>query len=169
MSAVRRVLVSVAAFACLIGLAAAAGAGDPASSARAGFVDVTEAVGLSYHVKPGNGQDGTETSEGDRAGGGLALADVDGDGRPELYVAHGSGETGRLFGWNGRRFQPRPGNGGIAPAAMDRAGYFIDLDDDGVPDFLSIHAEGTQAFRNDASGRFAEMPGPFGSGADGTG
>ena len=116
----------------------------------------------------GDEEDGTETSGGGREGGGLALADVDGAGWPELYVAHGAGETGRLVSWNGRRFEPAAGNGGIAPAAMDRAGYFIDLDDDGVPDFLSIHAEGTQSFRNDGSGRFEATPNPFGSGADKT-
>ncbi|MDE0391023.1 MAG: FG-GAP-like repeat-containing protein [Rhodospirillales bacterium] len=131
-------------------------------------MDVTEAVGLSYLVETGGDEDDPEAAEEGPAGGGLALADVDGDGRPELYVAHGAGETGRLFSWNGRRFQPAPGNGGIAPAAIDRAGYFIDLDDDGVPDFLSIHAAGTQAFRNDGSGRFQDMPNPFGSGADPT-
>ena len=126
-------------------------------------MDVTEAVGLSYLVETGGVEDDPEAAKGGREGGGLALADVDGDGRPELYVAHGAGETGRLFSWNGRRFEPAPGNGGIAPVAIDRAGYFIDLDDDGVPDFLSIHAEGIQAYRNDGSGRFEEMPGPFGS------
>ena len=169
-----RAYVSVAALACLVGLLpgiGSAGAGDPTSPAertRGGFVDATEAVGLSYRVGSRDEEDDSETVEGGREDGGLALVDVDGDGRPELYVAHGAGETGRLFGWNGRRFEPVPGNGGIAPAAMDRAGYFIDLDDDGVPDFLSIHAAGTQAFRNDGSGRFAEMPDPFGIGADGS-
>ena len=162
-----------AVLACLVGLmswAGPAGANDaasPATDSRAGFVDVTEAVGLSYSIEfPGDGEDAGELSEGGREGGGLALADIDGDGWPELYVAHGAGEHGRLFSWNGRRFVRSAENGGIAPAAMDRAGYFIDLDDDGVPDFLSIHAEGTQAFRNDGSGRFTEMLAPFGSGSD---
>ena len=161
-----------AVLACLAGLmpaAGPAGATDPESAATdapAGFVDVTEAIGLSYSVETGDEEDAGELSEGGREDGGLALADVDGDGRPELYVAHGAGETGRLFSWNGRRFVRSAQNGGIAPAAMDRAGYFIDLDDDGVPDFLSIHAEGVQAFRNDGSGRFAAMPAPFGSGSD---
>ena len=167
----RRVSIVAAVFAGLAGLLPTAGASDPSTPAegsRAGFVNVTEAVGLSYVVEPGNGGADSEAVEGSRANGGLALADVDGDGRPELYVAHGAGETGRLYSWNGRRFERKAGNGGIAPAAMDRAGYFIDLDDDGVPDFLSTHGEGTQAFRNDGRGKFAEMPDPFGDGADGT-
>ena len=163
-----------AVLACLVGLLPAAGTtgasglSSPDGGTRAGFADVTEAVGLSYRVETGGGQVDPEAAEGGREGGGLALADVDGDGRPELYVAHGAGETGRLFSWNGRRFEAVPGNGGIAPAAIDRAGYFIDLDGDGVPDFLSVHAAGTQAFRNGGSGRFEEMPGPFGSTADPT-
>ena len=85
----------------------------------------------------------------------MALADIDGDGRPELYVAHGQAEVGRLFGWNGRRFERRLGNGGIRPAAVDRAGYFIDLDGDGRADFVSIHSRGAQVFRNAGEGRFA--------------
>ncbi len=161
-----------AVLACLVGLMSAAepaGADQLTSSAggiRAGFVDVTETVGLSYRVKTGDEEAAPELSEGGREDGGLALADVDGDGWPELYVAHGAGEPGRLFSWNGRRFVRSPENGGIAPAAMDRAGYFIDLDEDAVLDFLSIHAEGTQAFRNDGSGRFRELPTPFGAGTD---
>ena len=138
-----------------------------------GFVDVTEAVGLSYAVRPvrpdddGDGEDGGWENAGARlVDGGLSLVDIDGDGRPELYVAHGGGEPGRLFSWDGQRFAARAGNGGIDPAAPDRAGYFIDLDGDGKADFLSLHRRGAQAFRNDGGGRFAEMPGPFPAGAD---
>ena len=146
----------------------ASGAGSsrsaPPTGPGGGFVDVTEAVGLSYAVRPVEPDD-----EGDTAArledGGLALVDIDGDRKPELYVAHGGGEPGRLFSWDGRRFAARFHNGGIEPAAPDRAGYFIDLDDDGSADFLSIHRDGAQAFRNDGGGRFAEMPDPFPTGS----
>ena len=126
-----------------------------------GFADVTEAVGLHYPLEAPDEDVHSEQVGGDsgyQEDGGIALIDIDGDGRLEIYVAHGGGETGRLFDWDGRRFARRAGNGGIAPATLDRAGYFIDLDDDGAPDFLSVQAEGTQAFRNDGAGRFKEAP-----------
>ena len=162
----RRAAVTLACLALM--LPAISGAGSsrsaPPTGPGGGFVDVTEAVGLSYAVRPVEPDD-----EGDTAArledGGLALVDIDGDRRPELYVAHGGGEPGRLFSWDGRRFAARFHNGGIEPAAPDRAGYFIDLDDDGATDFLSIHRDGAQAFRNDGSGRFAEMPDPFPTGS----
>ena len=161
----------IAGLAGLLPATAAAGANEGAAAAespRVGFVDASEEVGLNYVVEVSGEADGKKTIEGNPWDGGLALSDIDGDGRPELYVAHGTGEIGRLFSWNGRRFEPKVGNGGIAPSGMDRAGYFIDLDDDGVADFLSIHGEGTQAFRNDGSGRFTEMATPFGARADGS-
>ena len=125
-----------------------------------GFVDVTETVGLSYAVRPVE-PDGDGDTAARLVDGGLALVDIDGDRSPELYVAHGGGEPGRLFSWDGRRFAARANNGGIEPTVPDRAGYFIDLDDDGAADFLSIHRRGAQAFRNDGTGRFEEMPDPF--------
>lgn len=134
---------------------------------RSGFVEVTAQLGLDYRLPPPSGEGDADSRDENREDGGLALADIDGDGLPELYVAHGRG-AGRLFGWNGRRFERRAGNGGIRPAAVDRAGYFIDLDGDGRPDFVSIHSRGVQVFRNVAGGRFAEATPGFGMRHDGT-
>ena len=88
--------VSAVMIACLAGLlpaTGAAGADDGASVAeapRVGFVDVSEAVGLNYAVETGGGEDSAEPIKGNLEDGGLALSDIDGDGRPELYVAHGN-------------------------------------------------------------------------------
>ena len=157
----RRAMAILGSFALMLSTSGAALAqSSPAAVPGGGFVDVTEAVGLSYAVRAVEADD-----DGDTAArledGGLALVDIDGDRRPELYVAHGGGEPGRLFSWDGQRFAARAGNGGIEPAAPDRAGYFIDLDDDGAADFLSVHLHGVQAFRNVGGRRFAEMPDPF--------
>ncbi len=152
--------------ACLVVMLAMADApADVAPSAAAAdrggrFVDVTGTVGLAYVVRPVEPYDDWETAAR-LVDGGLALVDIDGDRKPELYVATGGDEPGRLFSWDGRQFVARFDNGGIDPTAPDRAGYFVDLDDDGALDFLSIHRHGAQAFRNDGSGRFAEMPDPL--------
>ena len=125
--------------ACLAESAATTGAG------QSGFVDITATLGLDYHVKsdPEGGE--AETDRPDREDGGLALVDIDNDGRLELYVAHGHGETGRLFSYDGSRFTRLAGNRGIDPAGMDRAGYFIDLDHDGRQDVVSITSSRTGA------------------------
>ena len=150
------------------GLCLAAGAAataEPASTARegrSGFVDATEALGLAYRVRSDAERHGEETESMNPEDGGLALADIDNDGRLELYVAHGHGETGRLFGYDGRRFARLAGDRGIRPAAMDRAGYIIDLDADGWADFISVQLEGVQIFRNDGTAHFEEATSRFG-------
>ncbi len=139
-----------------------------AQERRAGFEDVTEAVGLRYRIVDAGGTTQSGQFGNVVDGGGLALADIDKDGRVELYVAHGHGETGRLFSWDGERFSRIPDNAGIAPAAIDRSGYFIDLDEDGRLDFLSLHSQGMQAFHNDGKGQFTATASPFGAKAGGT-
>ena len=123
-------------------------------------MDVTRAVGLLYrpeHDAPG--EPGFRRPEPED--GGLAFGDIDNDGSPELYVAHGDEETGRLFGYDGRRFVRLEGDRGIAPGGHDRAGYFIDLDGDGWQDFLSIRTGRVEFFRNDRTGHFVEAGDAF--------
>ena len=154
---------------CVAAVPVLAGGTEPAvtaSGSSPGFADVTDAVGLGYRVMSDSTDEEWEDdlSDGgltDVPNGGLTLADVDNDGRLELHVAHGHGEKGRLFRWDGRRFARVDGNLGIEPAGMDRAGYSIDLDHDGQPDFVSIHSKGVQTFRNDGTGRFEEAAGVF--------
>ena len=137
-------------------------AGRSSYSARGGFIDVTEAVGLGYPPAAGNTGKDSEADGRPKEDGGLTLADIDNDGRLELYVAYGN----RLFGWNGARFESLEGNSGIAPTANGRAGYVIDLDEDGWPDFLSIQTRRIRAYRNDGTGRFAKIGNPFGDRRD---
>ena len=126
-----------------------------------GFEDVTAALGLDYPVRILPDDEEHADIRRHLEGGGLALVDIDRDGLLDLYVAHGGGEKGRLFSYDGNRFVGRPGNSGIEPAAIDLAGYFVDLDQDGHADFVSINSEGPEAFRNDGAGRFALTPSPF--------
>ena len=126
-----------------------------------GFEDVTAALGLSYPVRILPNDEGHDDIPRHMEAGGLALVDFDGDGSLDLYVAHGGGEKGRLFSHDGSRFVAHAGNRGIEPATIDLAGYFVDLDQDGHADFVSINREGPEAFRNDGEGRFTPMPSPF--------
>ena len=143
---------------CLAELAAKPG------DRRSGFVDVTAALGLDYHVKtvPEGEEPKTDNQKEEPADpmypedGGLTLIDIDGDGSLELYVAHGSGEKGLLFSYDGSRFTRLADNRGIQLAGIDRAGYFIDLDHDGLLDFVSIQSQGVQLFRNNSAGWFVE-------------
>ena len=127
-------------------------------------MDVTAALGLDYHVKtvPEGEELKTDNQKEEPADpmypedGGLTLVDIDGDGSLELYVAHGSGEKGLLFSYDGSRFTRLADNRGIQLAGIDRAGYFIDLDHDGLLDFVSIQSQGVQLFRNNGAGWFVE-------------
>ena len=121
-----------------------------AKAAGVAFVDATSSVGLNYRVEEDSKD--RDDLDGSEEAGGLALFDVDGDGGLELYVAHGKSEKGRLFSWSGRRFARQDGNAGIAPTAMDRAGYFFDLDQDGRFDFISLHNSGVQVSAMTATG-----------------
>ena len=118
-------------------------------------------IGLAYRVMPDAGKLSKEEElEAPRdVAAGLALSDIDGDGGLDLYVTHNAGRKGRLFGWDGTGFVHRAGNRGIAPADMDWAGYFIDLDGDGWKDFVSLQRTGVRLFRNDGAGRFTPAPG----------
>ena len=166
----RGLRISAAGLVVLAALSPNAGAAGPAEPAPAGtgFVEVTAPLGLDYRLPAAASDAESESGGMGETTGGLALADIDGDGKTELYVAHGRGEAGRLYGWDGRRFERLPGNLGIEPATPDRAGYFIDLDGDERPDFVSVQSTGVQVFRNEGGGRFADAPSRFGIRPGGT-
>ena len=150
-------------FVCSVG-GVFAGA-DPATGApeveARGFMDVTGAIGLHYDVDSGEGDSPILDGMGFENGG-LAFGDVDNDGTFELYVSHGQDGEGRLFAFDGRHFVHLANNRGIRPARMDRAGYFIDLDQDGWQDFVSVQSRQAQLFRNDGAGNFREATQRFG-------
>ena len=113
------------------------------------FRNVTTDLGLCYDASIAD----IQLTEAEKTGGGLGLADIDNDGLPELYVAHGHSTPGKLFSFDGDRFVEREDNG-IELLGMDLAGYFIDIDVDGFKDFISVQYEGVEVFRNDGTGNF---------------
>lgn len=113
---------------------------------------MTADLGLAYGIR----QERHEAKSVHTVSGGLALADMDNDGDLDLYVAHGRNAKGRLFDYRDGRFVALGGNNGIAPADMDRAGYFVDLDADGWRDFVSVQNRSVQVFRNEGDGFFVD-------------
>ncbi|MFN0068594.1 MAG: FG-GAP-like repeat-containing protein [Limisphaerales bacterium] len=95
-------------------------------------------------------------------GSGVALADVDGDGRCDVFLA-ALGTGNRLFrnlgGWC---FTNITAAAGVALSGLDCTGVaFADLDGEGGPDLvINTIAQGTHLLLNDGAGRFTPMSGP---------
>ncbi len=112
------------------------------------FVDETGTAGLD-HTYDGDYQDFT--------GGGVAVFDCDGDGRPDVYVGGGSHPAG-LF-----RNESRTG-GALRFARVDApevdedgvlGAYPIDVDGDGVTDLAVLRIGGSTLYRGIGGCRFA--------------
>lgn len=116
------------------------------------FINVSSSLGLCYNAADEGALDGGDAAD---SSGGLALTDIDRDGQLELYVAHGDHAKGRLFRYDGEQFMAIEDRLGIAPSGLDKAGYFVDLNADGWPDFVSVQADSVETFVNDSSGRFS--------------
>ena len=92
-------------------------------------------------------------------GNGIALADVDGDGRTDLYFVNQTGPNGLWRNAGDGQFTDITEQGGVALA--DRIGVtasFADLDNDGAPDLYVTNVRvGNVLFRNQGDGRFADI------------
>ena len=90
-------------------------------------------------------------------GSGVALGDVDGDGRPDLYLCglNGTNELYRNLGqW---RFEPVSIGEAACPGQMSTGAVLVDVDGDADLDLLvNGIAAGTRLFLNDGRGRWAE-------------
>ena len=92
-------------------------------------------------------------------GNGLAVADVDLDGRLDLYFTTqiGSNELWRNLGEG--RFENITERAGVAVAdRISVAGSFADIDNDGDPDlYVTTVRQGNLLFLNDGTGRFSDV------------
>lgn len=123
------------------------------------FTSVGESLGLCYQTDEAvHGYDESRTTERDLFdfSGGLAYADIDNNGSPELYVTHGGGISSALFSYEGGGFVLLEGNRGIAPSSAEFGGYFIDLNGDSWVDFISVQLGGVEVFMNQRNGFFEE-------------
>ena len=99
-------------------------------------------------------------------GNGVAIADVDGDGRLDVYFVNQAGDNALYRNLGGGRFEDITQAAGVA--ASGGVGYgaaFADVDNDGDPDlYVTKIRTGNRLFLNDGTGKFAEAS--AGSGLD---
>jgi len=97
-------------------------------------------------------------------GTGMAVADVDGDGRLDVYFVSQVGGNALWRNLGGGRFEDITGAAGVALA--DRVGVsasFADTDNDGDPDlYVTTVRHGNAFFENDGRGRFRDITGTAG-------
>ncbi|MBL9127082.1 MAG: CRTAC1 family protein [Verrucomicrobiales bacterium] len=92
-------------------------------------------------------------------GSGIAVADVDADGRPDLFFANQIGGNQLWRNTGNLRFENITERAGIALAGRVSVGAcFADLDNDGDPDLVvTTVREGTAAFENRGGGVFRDV------------
>jgi hypothetical protein len=116
-------------------------------------LDFTNFVGESRHT----------TNQLMLDGGGVTAADVDGDGRIDLFFtgqAGGSSLWQNLSGWKFTNRTATAFGPTSALAKLDGLGCaFADLNGDGFPDLIvNSHGQGTYLFFNDGQGHFTQFP-----------
>ncbi len=102
-------------------------------------------------------------------GTGMAVADVDGDGRLDVYFVSQVGGNALWRNVGGGRFEDITREAGVA--LTDRVGVtasFADTDNDGDPDlYVTTVRHGNAFFENDGRGRFRDMTDASGLGYNG--
>ncbi len=100
-------------------------------------------------------------------GSGVALGDVDGDGRCDAYFGNLDGSNRLYQNLGNWKFADITGESGVACDDFDTTGVlFGDLDGDGDSDLLvNAIGQGTSVFTNDGRGRFTNITKTAGTGA----
>jgi hypothetical protein len=92
-------------------------------------------------------------------GNGVAVADVDSDGKLDLYFTNQVGPNGLFRNLGEGRFEDVTGRAGVALSdRISVAASFADIDNDGDPDlYVTTVRFGNALFENDGTGRFRDI------------
>ncbi len=92
-------------------------------------------------------------------GNGIAAADVDLDGKVDLYFTNQIGPNALFRNLGGGRFEDVTERAGVAlPGRIPVAASFADIDNDGDPDlYVTTVRHGNVLFENDGKGRFRDI------------
>jgi tetratricopeptide (TPR) repeat protein len=90
---------------------------------------------------------------------GIAVGDVDGDGRDEIYVCQPAGLPNRLFGWQDGKLMERVA--GVELLDDTSAALFLDVRNVGRQDLIVLRGAGPLLYLNDGAGRFRLAPDAF--------
>jgi tetratricopeptide (TPR) repeat protein len=93
---------------------------------------------------------------------GIAAADIDGDGRDEIYVCQPGGLPNRLYRIEeSGAFREISKEAGLDILDETAVALFVDLRNSGCQDLVLVRASGPLLYLNDGKGRFTPAPGAF--------
>jgi hypothetical protein len=133
------------------------------------FIDRLPASGITYRNRVVMDAAKTYKSAHYDHGTGMAVADVDGDGRLDVYFVSQVGGNALWRNVGGGRFEDITRVAGVALAGrVGVTASFGDTDNDGDPDlYVTTVRHGNVFFENDGRGRFTDITGASGLGYNG--
>jgi enediyne biosynthesis protein E4 len=132
---------------------------EPETSEPAWFEDVTDRVGIDFVHNPG--PTGAYFLP-QLVGSGCAVADLDGDGRPDIYLIQNAGPASGVVNRLYRQRADGTFEDVTAGSGLDIAGYGMgvaigDVDNDGRPDVVVTEYGRTRLFLNEGGMHFREV------------